>query len=198
MGKFPKTFPVEITPDFCVGIALMVLVLPLKWVISWFIAASFHELCHIFAIRWMKIPICSAAVSFSGAVLKTGPMNGKEEFICALAGPVGGLSLLLLFRWMPMISICAFIQSGFNLLPVFPLDGGRALRSFLIRLFREPFGRRLSYTIETGAVLALCFLGWMAAFVWDLGIVPLIAAVILLIKNIPIKTACNQALQRVQ
>lgn len=57
--------------------------------------------------------------------------SAGREVLCALAGPLGGFLLLFLLHSAPRIALCAFVQSVCNLIPVYPLDGGRALYGFL-------------------------------------------------------------------
>ena len=66
----------------------------------------------------------------TGLYLETAPLTARQELIAAVAGPAGGLSLLLFHPLIPKTALCAFVQSCFHLLPVYPLDGGRALRSW--------------------------------------------------------------------
>jgi Zn-dependent protease len=68
--------------------------------------------------------------------METEFMQPRQEMLCALAGPLGGLSLLFLLRTFPEVAICALVQSVFNLLPVYPFDGGRALLA-IIRIRRR-------------------------------------------------------------
>ena len=52
----------------------------------------------------------------------------RRELLAVLAGPAGSLLLLSLYRVLPRVAVCAAVQGFYNLLPIEPLDGGRALR----------------------------------------------------------------------
>ena len=91
-------------------------------------AAAFHELCHILAIRLCGGHVISLTVGAGGMVMETEPMTPGREILCALAGPAGSLLLVLLYSIFPLLAFCGLIQGCFNLLPLYPLDGGRALR----------------------------------------------------------------------
>ena len=122
------------TPGFYVVLAFCVLTLPLRWVIGWLIAAVVHELGHYVALRCCGYPITSVQVSTMGAKMVTCGLTPKTECICAIAGPLAGGVLVLLLQWFPVLAVCALVQTLFNLLPIYPLDGGRAFLNML-RLF---------------------------------------------------------------
>ena len=130
MGTFRDNI-VEIKPGFIIYFALLLLVLPIRWIFAWIVAAGIHELCHFVALRAMRIRVISLVVGCSGAVMQTESMHPWQELISAMCGPFGGLLLLLFRKWLPLLSACAIIQTLFNLLPIYPLDGGRVIVALL-------------------------------------------------------------------
>ena len=65
--------------------------------------------------------------------METASMSPVREAICALAGPLGSFSLLLISEYFPEAAVCGLIQGAYNLIPIFPLDGGRVVRFLLPR-----------------------------------------------------------------
>lgn len=136
---------VNITPGGLILGALLLLVIPLQWFISALLAAAFHEFCHYVAVSICRGHVYVLHISHSGAKMESSPLSPGQELFCALAGPAGSFFLLIFFRSFPRLALCALIQGIFNLLPLYPLDGGRAFRC-AIRIFREKFlaKRRIS------------------------------------------------------
>lgn len=110
-------------------LAFWLLAVPVQWVAAAMTAACVHELGHIIAVWMCGGRIWRLEIDGFGAKMETEPLVPKEELLCALAGPLAGALLCLFWRWVPRIAVCAGVQTLFNLLPVFPLDGGRALRA---------------------------------------------------------------------
>ncbi len=106
---------------------LLLLLLPLKWLITGFIAAVFHELCHMAAVCLAGGRVTGLRIRPLGIVMNVEGIRGFREALCALAGPAGSLVLVLFIRPFPMLGLCGLIQGVFNLIPVYPMDGGRIL-----------------------------------------------------------------------
>ena len=115
--------------------ALCLLTLPLCWVLAVVMAVWLHEMCHLLVLWILKIPVSDFHVSFSGVKIKTGPMTEGQELAVAAAGPIGSLGLLLLIRWFPELALAGAVQGLYNLIPIYPFDGGRILRCILSCLF---------------------------------------------------------------
>ena len=129
---------VRIHSSACLLWAFLLLTVPLHWLLSSLAAACFHELCHYAALRLMGGKILSLQIQANGTTMEIVPLPTEKELLCALAGPMGSILLLSMVRFFPRVALCAGIQGVFNLLPLYPLDGGRAIRCGL-RLLEEKY-----------------------------------------------------------
>lgn len=177
--------------------ALLLLMLPLEWIFSAVAAAVFHELCHGAAIYLLGGRIFGLRIGAGGAAMETELWNSSREFWCAAAGPAGSFLLLALYPWLPKLAICAAVQGIFNLLPVYPLDGGRMLRILLKKCLPKR-AEKIGKGIETGTVLAILVGSLAASVVYSIGILPPVMAAVWIIRGILRKRPCKQGENRVQ
>lgn len=191
MRRSGSKLPITIKPEFCIVLALTLLVFPVQWVLAWIGASAIHELCHYAALRFSGCKVFRVQVDLNGAVMETDLLSCSREILCALAGPLGGFALLLIAKWFPRLAICGCFQALYNLIPIFPLDGGRAVRCVLKKFLPDAKGERIENWLENGFLLTFLLLGCYAAFGLDLGLIPLIFAVILIIKNKKVKFTCK-------
>ncbi|MGI8732478.1 MAG: M50 family metallopeptidase [Pyrinomonadaceae bacterium] len=116
-----------------------------------FISVFGHELSHALMARFEGIEIEEIVLHpFGGlARLRSEPQNPRAEFRIAVAGPAasfiiailafGGAKVAALGDYVATIVVFYFLAWGnlllavFNLLPGYPLDGGRVLRAILWR-----------------------------------------------------------------
>lgn len=171
--------------------AVLVLTLPLDWLLAAVGAAAFHEACHMLCIHVLGGRIRQVRIGIGGAAIETALPDRRRELLCALAGPAGSLLLVFSCHLFPKLAICAGVQGAFNLLPVFPLDGGRALRCGLELLWPQK-AEKIGNWVEWGILLGLAVLSAAATLKFSLGALPLIVASALIAKVILRKRPCKR------
>ncbi len=151
-----------ISPFVCFFMALLLLTLPLPWLAAAVTAAVIHEMGHLLALRLLGTGHSEIRVGCTGAEIHTAFSEPWRELVCAAAGPAAGLLLLPAARWFPRIAVCGLAQSVYNLLPVYPLDGGRMLHSALeewlpakAEKITQATGQGTAWLLLAGAVTAL-------------------------------------------
>ncbi|MDG5761263.1 CBS domain-containing protein [Natronococcus sp. A-GB1] len=138
--------------------------------IGLFASVLAHELGHsVVAIRY-GFPIDSITLWLLGGVaqLSEQPTNWRQELAIAIAGPivsvglgVGFYALVLVvpatletvqfvFAYLAVINV---VLAAFNMLPGFPMDGGRVLRAILGR--NRPFAVATAQAAQVGKTFAL-------------------------------------------
>ena len=154
-------------------LAVVLLIVPFPWLAAAWTAAFVHELCHMIALKWMGHPVAEIHIGIFGARIRTTPLPPLDELVCALAGPFGALLLLPFARWIPLVCLFGAAQSFFNLIPVYPMDGGRALRSALGLLGLGDTVFDICETVLCAVVLAM---GIWASWTLKFGMIPIVTS----------------------
>lgn len=145
-------------------------------------AMTVHELAHAAVLLLLGGRIESVRLSFAQVELRTGLLSDRTELRSTAAGP--GINLLcgwLFRRWMPAFAAVSLLLALFNLLPVWPLDGGRLLRT-LLRMRWGAAGVDASQTLGLLFGLGLLAGAVFAARRWDAGVWPAVTAGALLVR----------------
>lgn len=170
------------------GTALAV-ALGVGFLLAVFASVLMHELGHALVARRYGIRTRRIILSPIGglAQLEGMPSNPRHEMAVALAGPAVNFALALALWATGSLAggplMLGFIESLmwanvtlglFNLVPAFPMDGGRALRAFLSSRMSNVRATELAVFIGKGFAIAMALVGlatnWVlvaiAAFVW--------------------------------
>lgn len=136
---------IRITPGFWLLLAGVWVIAP-AILLPTALAAGCHELGHCAALKLMGGGVERLRLSGLGAELvPRRTLSYTGELPVALAGPcVSLLAAALAARWGHFLFAGLSLALGiFNLLPVFPLDGGRALRCLCALILPAPWDRRV-------------------------------------------------------
>jgi Zn-dependent protease len=141
---FPDTYPAwSLSARIAAGLITSVL---------FFASVLVHELMHSIVSQRQGVPVQSITLFFLGGVsqITSEPKQPADEFRMAIIGPltslvIGGIFLGIYFQLRNVDTFAAQFVTGivqwlgiinlflgvFNLIPGFPLDGGRVLRSLI-------------------------------------------------------------------
>lgn len=169
-----RRFSLEVRPGAVVLLSGLYFLLPLRWCARLALTVTVHELGHVAALILCGAQVCGLRMEGCGLVLRCTPTEGALRTVtAALAGPAAGAGLFCILRGLGYIA-CAELSLLFscvNLLPVLPLDGGRALYAALSALAGERAAERTLDVLGLVLPVALMVLG-LALFERGFGLAP--------------------------
>src|ERR671919_426275 len=127
----------QLAPGAAIGLAVV-------FALLFFGSVLAHEFAHALVARSRGIPVRGITLFlFGGAThAKVESKGPRDEFLISVVGPLSSLALGVVFYGLGLLGLPAAVAGGlrylgfvngllavFNLLPGFPLDGGRVLRS---------------------------------------------------------------------
>ncbi len=168
VGYFPENYPGwGRTLYWTVGIVAALLL---------FVSVLAHELTHSFVAQARGHGVHSITLFIFGGVsnLRGESENARDELLIAVVGPLSSVVLAGLFwlalQWVPdarspvgasvaYLSMVNLILAVFNILPGFPLDGGRVLRAIIWGVTGS-VGRATRIASTVGQGLGLLFIAY--------------------------------------
>jgi Zn-dependent protease len=138
-----------------------------------FVSVLLHELGHAAVALRYKIPVRGITLFIFGgaAQITTEPPSAGAEFWIAIAGPIVSLAVAILYRLMQpifgadaplsaVVKYLAYINGTlalFNLIPGFPLDGGRVFRAIIWGVTHS-LRRATLVAVRVGRFIAFLFI----------------------------------------
>jgi Zn-dependent protease/predicted transcriptional regulator len=142
-----------------------------------FVSIVLHELSHSVVARWRGLAISGITLFIFGGVahMEDEPASAGTELLMAIAGPLASIGLTVGFYllylagradvWpLPILLVLRYLSlingllAAFNLIPAFPLDGGRVFRAALWR-WKHNLRWATQIAARTGSGFAIAFMG---------------------------------------
>ena len=180
-----------------VGGNLAAVITGVGFILALFACVVLHELGHALTARRYGIGTRNIILLPIGGVaaMERMPDDPKEEIAVALAGPAVNLGIaIVLWLWLSLtnsllqidqlaltgssflqnLMVVNIVLAIFNLLPAFPMDGGRVLRAALSMRMNHNRATQVAARVGQGFALWLGFIGllynpfliFIALFVW--------------------------------
>ncbi|MDD5205554.1 MAG: site-2 protease family protein [Desulfobacterales bacterium] len=148
-----------------------------------FLSIIVHEFSHSLVARKYGMPMKGITLFIFGGMAEMGdePPSSKAEFMMAVIGPISSIVIAGIFYGIyaaggglipqavnGVIGYLSFINAilaAFNIIPAFPLDGGRVLRSLLWGIKGDlRWATRISSFIGSAFGILLIFMGIVSFF----------------------------------
>ncbi len=166
IGWFPQLYPGQSTTTYWIVSLIAALLL--------FVSVLLHELAHSLVARRRGLPVKNITLFIFGGVsnIEQEPKDPGIEFQVAVVGPITSLLIgaVCFLLQLPLrgtnspleeilfyLAVTNLLLGVFNLIPAFPLDGGRVLRSIIWKISGSMRQATRAASI-TGQVIAYLFI----------------------------------------
>ena len=127
-------------------IVYLIFINGLKYFFLFYVFVIIHELAHILLAKILNIKIKEIVFLSVGVNAQYENTNINKEFWVACAGPIASFFLAIFFENSIYSAINTVILIT-NIMPIYPLDGGRIIRILIIKIFGYKKGVNLYGTI---------------------------------------------------
>lgn len=183
VGGIAVNIDASVTVFFLVALALQSWYLMVSMAVA-YSSILLHEFGHAFVAKYYGLNVPSITIFFFGGMARIEKLphdEPKKEFWITVMGPAVNLALALIYFTLAILLPPLYIRSGvdfwlhaaalnvfiftFNLLPAYPMDGGRLFRSLMGIILKIDFVKASQIAVRVGQVCAaLLFVYGIYAF----------------------------------
>jgi Zn-dependent protease/CBS domain-containing protein len=184
LGTADGIFPALIEPD---PSETTVWILAALSSVFFFVSILLHELAHSVVAKLYGFPVKNITLFALGGVSQIARESEKasQEFLIAIVGPlssavIGGMLFGIWFvtgqgetplgamlQWLGLMNL---VVAAFNMVPGFPMDGGRVFRSIVWGVTRSRVtATKVASRLGQGIAIAIAGFGLLGLFEIDLG-----------------------------
>lgn len=173
---------VTVSPAFVALLCTMLFLDEEGLVLPFLLAAALHETGHLLVLHGFGIHPEAIRIGLCGAVIPAAFPSYRAELLTVLAGPAVNLALVLgFFRLWPSFFAANAVLLLYNLLPIYPLDGGRLL--FLgLRCFLPEQAAAVVQVVGNVCIVGIVILCAVASISAVCGLFPWLLAVSFLFR----------------
>ncbi len=165
------------------------------WCIAVVLSLLVHEFGHVFAVRWLGGGSSTVLLWMMGGLCIHGPVYHRgKQFGISIMGPLFGFALAgatwlvarytepshpLFLTFLGQVLWINLIWSALNLLPIWPLDGGQALRAVLAAALGGYRAASIVRVISIGTAGAMAYVAHLYGLT-----IGVLLAIMLLLENL--------------
>jgi Zn-dependent protease len=177
-----KLFDFMGTPVYLKYWFFLFLLFGINTFVTFFIAVLVHELAHTLVAKKFNLPVSSVILDFlaGSAGIDTTYTPYGQTILVSLAGPVSNLllsglgwlllnnggSTTFLASFLVTFTSYNFILFAFNMLPIYPMDGGRISKAICQWITKPSIGRKINgYISIICSLLLLIISAYLGAYI---------------------------------
>lgn len=123
--------------------------------VIFYVSILLHEIAHIIVALLLKVDVIELnLMPFGVSAIYSDNINAIKEVIISLAGPIMSL-VLSIYSKDSFISSVNIIIMILNLMPIYPLDGGRIQKNYFVHKYKYKKGIKISQMVSDLFIIIL-------------------------------------------
>lgn len=174
---------IDLTPGFIAFLCAYYFFDPAHTFWAFLISVALHEAAHLMLLSFLHVPIHRIRLSVCGAIIETPSLQYRQELAICAAGPC--MNFILLYattQTLPAFALVNLCLFAYNMLPLYPLDGGRMLRALLHLMLENRTAEIVEKLIAATCLTSIVAFSVYLTCVWHVGLWPVLVSALLLLR----------------